>query len=273
MTWRPRNVCFTLNNYTDNDVSKIVNNADKFSYLIFGKETGESGTPHLQGYAEWKESRAMSTWKKLLGDRIHLEERMGSAMQAAEYCKKENNFSEFGEISKQGNRSDLGKIGEEIIAGKSLKDIALENPGTFIKFNKGFTALKNLTYKHRDPAKPPKVLWLWGDAGVGKTKYAFDRFEADDCYIKDSTKWWNGYTQQPCVIIDDFDHTSWDYRSLLRILDRYKLEVENKGGYIPLNSDTIIITCEYAPEMLWHGNTLKQITRRITEIIHIVASH
>ena len=43
--------CFTLNNYTDEDINGIIKSADSASILyIFGKEVGVEQTPHLQGY-------------------------------------------------------------------------------------------------------------------------------------------------------------------------------------------------------------------------------
>jgi hypothetical protein len=124
---------------------------------------------------------------------------------------------------------------------------------------------------HRNPENPPTIYWFHGQAGSGKTREARQYCIDNDLsfYFKDNTQWWDGYRQQDAVIIDDFDHTSWNYRELLRVLDRYEHQVQIKGGYIPLNSRVIIITCEFHPSRLWNGNTLFQVTRclqRINEI-------
>lgn len=85
-------------------------------------------------------------------------------------------------------------------------------------------------------------LYLHGEAGKGKTKIAHLIGEfAGGSYFKDSTKWWNGYEGQPVVIIDDYRHGfAEDY--LLRLIDRYPLRVETKGGYTNFNSQLVIFT-------------------------------
>lgn len=86
-----RHVCFTLNNYTEEEYKQLIEMECK--YLVIGKEVGEEGTPHLQGYIEFKTPKRFSTLKNI-NQRIHWEERRGTAKQASEYCKKEGNFIE-----------------------------------------------------------------------------------------------------------------------------------------------------------------------------------
>jgi len=42
-----RNYCFTLNNYNEEDIPKLL--AAQVTYITFQKEIGANGTPHLQG--------------------------------------------------------------------------------------------------------------------------------------------------------------------------------------------------------------------------------
>lgn len=81
--------CFTLNNYTDEDLGAMV---PKFQGLArkyyFAKEVGESGTPHLQGTIHFKKKvRPVSLG---LNPGIHWEKRKGTWEQAVAYCQKED---------------------------------------------------------------------------------------------------------------------------------------------------------------------------------------
>ena len=80
--------CFTLNNYT-NDELGVINTAivTLCRYGCYGLEVGESGTPHVQGYLEFKERRRpMST---NMSHRIHWELARGTKIENVEYCSKD----------------------------------------------------------------------------------------------------------------------------------------------------------------------------------------
>lgn len=81
-----KRICFTKNNYTPEDVEALLKDP-KFSYIVFGKETGESGTPHLQGYAEFhKVSKYKAIAKR---HAMHCEVTRGTQEEAVNYCKKD----------------------------------------------------------------------------------------------------------------------------------------------------------------------------------------
>lgn len=125
---RARAWCFTLNNYSEEEYEKITKLSCK--YLVVGKEVGDSGTPHLQGYVEFDNPRMLTGVKKIIGDRVHLEVRLGTALQASDYCKKDGDFFEIGNIGKQGERTDLKILANRIKEGESLDTIAMEDPET-----------------------------------------------------------------------------------------------------------------------------------------------
>ena len=264
---RHRRWCFTLNNYTEDEYNAI--NALEPSYIVVGKEGQQEGqTPHLQGYVEWKDNKTMTACKRQLSRRAHVEVAKGSPQQASDYCKKEGAFYEKGERCNQGKRTELVRA-TETIRERGMDALLDEAPELFVKFANGFSKLEAHYSKHRTHA--PKVIWLWGNAGCGKTRLAVGNCTPNDYFIWQGGKFWNGYHQQQRVIIDDFaiergSDYDYRYRFLLRLLDRYNLEVEIKGSHMKFNSPMIFITCEFPPDHFWQHNELAQVTRRLHAI-------
>ena len=87
--------CFTLNNYTKEEYSSIVLIfSDKAKLYIIGDEIGDSGTPHLQGYVEFKTKlRPLNLFNF---KRIHWEKCLGSKDDNVAYCSKQNVLVSYG---------------------------------------------------------------------------------------------------------------------------------------------------------------------------------
>ena len=82
------------------------------SYLVFGDETGEQGTRHLQGYVELRRKKRISFFKSTdFLCRAHLEVSRGTSRQASDYCKKDGDFQEYGECALgAGNASKFEQL-------------------------------------------------------------------------------------------------------------------------------------------------------------------
>lgn len=90
--------CFTMNNYTEQNVSDLKSKYQQgdFTYLIFGIEMAPTtNTPHLQGYLQLSKRERLSGVKKFMPT-AHLEAAIGTPEQCADYCKKDNCFTELG---------------------------------------------------------------------------------------------------------------------------------------------------------------------------------
>lgn len=130
---RAKNWCFTLNNPSDEDrlvLSGLVDGKSMFSYLIYGNEVGEQGTPHLQGFFSLSQRKRLLELKKVFGDRYHLENARNPNASIL-YCKKEKDFVEFGEFaSTSGRRSDIEEFKASVKNGeldpKALRDLHSE---------------------------------------------------------------------------------------------------------------------------------------------------
>jgi len=84
--------CFTLNNYTTEDEQRLQQTLteNNCNFAVVGREVGESGTPHLQGYVNYRNKKHFSTVKKDLGDKSHIEKAKGTDQDNDNYCGKES---------------------------------------------------------------------------------------------------------------------------------------------------------------------------------------
>ena len=120
---------FTLNNYTQADLDRLCSPLDGVEYLIFGKEVGASGTPHLQGTVCFQSRKRLTQCITLLGQAHFSPTRY--LTQSIEYCKKDGDFFEAGVVpvvnakgSRNGVRSDIEEFKASVKDGvTSLKDI------------------------------------------------------------------------------------------------------------------------------------------------------
>lgn len=95
--------CFTLNNYREDLDYSAVFNHGHVKRCVWGREVGENGTRHLQGYLEFKRSHRLNRCKLLL-DRAHWEAAKGTAKQNYDYCVKDGEFNTFGDWDSVLNR-------------------------------------------------------------------------------------------------------------------------------------------------------------------------
>ena len=118
---------FTLNNYTQDEYDALSRLEPE--YIVYGKEVGESGTPHLQGFLHFANPRIMP--KKLI-PRAHWEPLRGTPKQASDYCKKDGDFYEHGTLPNQGKRNDLDEVYDAVKTGtKTVSDIIEEQPEVY----------------------------------------------------------------------------------------------------------------------------------------------
>lgn len=112
--------CFTMNNYKEEDIERIDRlRSDRGVYVIYGKEVGESGTPHLQGFVSFPTRKRLTYVVKVIGQaHFTMARRVDNSI---EYCKKEGNVTEFGERpvvrENAGRRNDLEAFKQDVKEG------------------------------------------------------------------------------------------------------------------------------------------------------------
>jgi len=147
MMSRSKRWVFTLNNFTPAEEDHIKSSLDNYDYLVIGHESGESGTPHLQGYCIFKSRLRLPNVKLLLGPRCHVEASKGTPEQASTYCKKDDDFFEHGELPSPGKRNDFERLRDWF---KSLEnqptnwEIAEEFPSLWGRYRKSCIEFRDL---------------------------------------------------------------------------------------------------------------------------------
>lgn len=252
---------FTLNNWTQEEYDALW--VVECRYMVLGKETGEAGTPHLQGYVVFSANKRLSACKGL-AERAHWELARGTHEQASTYCKKDGDFAERGELPRE-RRSAGGRERERWAdAAESAKRGDVDAiPGDILL--RSYGNIKRIQRDHMvgvQDADDVTGFWLYGESGAGKSRGARLRFP--DFYSKMCNKWWDGYQGQPAAIVDDFDKSHAVLGHHLKIWgDRYAFIGEVKGDSRPIRPGAIVVTSQYRPEEIWDDDaTLAAITRR-----------
>jgi len=265
MSQRSRSWCFTLNN-PPNGTSHPIPQFDNQRFRVYQLEQGTQETPHLQGYVYYEFNRSFKQVKKDL-PAAHWEQAKGSTDQNVAYCTKEDGRLDGpwteGEKPSQGSRTDLATAAE-LAKKRKFKEI---DPTLYIKYHRGIQAYSLLSMSPR--TDKPTVYWLYGKTGTGKSKLALELgdIHQTDVYFKPAGQWWDGYYQQGIVVIDDIRNEDYPFSMLLRILDRYPMQAPVKGGFVPINSNIIVITCPDTPEWCYQTNDVdhvSQLHRRIS---------
>lgn len=284
---RVSRICFTINNWKQEEWDWLTTIfANQVKWIVIGKETGEKGTSHLQGACILGTQWSFSKLKTLIGfKRAHVESMRGRPEDSLVYCSKED-LHPFvkGTLPTPGKRTDVEAAVRRVQAGESLRAMSKDEEGgvAITKWYKGLTVLRSLNRPNRNGA--PFVFWFFGATGTGKTRTAFkvarylaklDKCPKDDIWISSGgLKWFDGYDGQCAAILDDFraKHVS-SFPFFLRLLDRYPIQCEFKGGHVSWTPKYIFITCPYDPERCFDKRQqhvpedIAQLKRRITSVM------
>lgn len=258
---KSRAICWTLNNYNDDEIKSLKLLAPSCKYMVWGYETApQTGTPHLQGFTCWDNPRSIDKFKSEVSTRLHIEKMRGTHKQASDYCKKEGKYEEFGELPAQGSRTDWCVAVEQIVSGAPVEEVVVAQPQLLpgIRALERFKAML-LKPKHRDI----EVIVLYGDAGTGKSRYAWDNYP--DLYSKPTGDWWDGYVGQETILLDDY-YGGIQYSEFLKVLDRYPYQVPVKGAFVHAQWNRVIITSNKSPDLWYQRGLTPALARRLHKI-------
>lgn len=258
--FQSRNWCFT--SFEKSEPVWDLGKATK--YLIFGKEIcPETKRQHWQGYVEFNNAKTISATQKALAiGKAHVESRRGTPLEAANYCKKDGDFKEFGQISNQGERKDLKVVRDEIKAGKSVDEIVMEDPMLFHQYGRTLERIETIRFNSNCQRRAPIPIYLqnqwirtpnkeWRHTYDWKSLRAerkeFEEFKDEDFYFWDlESKFQCKYKQQKVCILNEYRGTIEDLKQ--RLLGSLPCYVQRK------NLQPILFTSLYLVEIWNKGN-------------------
>ena len=244
--------CFTYNNYSIVEMEQlehVFKTLSEVEGFIFQEEVGDgsagdtaAGTPHLQGYFEFK-GKGRWSQLKLNSKRCHFEKAKGSRAQNVAYCSKERTWI--------GSEKKFSRNFKPKRALKVLKEEQLT------EWQKGIIA--NIQEEPDDRT----LNWFWSKAGnVGKTtfcKYLTHTFgaialggKAADCRNGvashlEKTGECPEFVVMP--IPKSFDPTYVSYEAMENVKDMYFYSGKYEGGMVCGNCPHVYVFSNFCPDV------------------------
>lgn len=280
-------------------ITFMENETDVFVYQCEqGKQGGEQGYRHVQWCARFKKQMLFSTVRINMGILKGWTRGIVGAdglARLVNYCSKEDTRIEgpFGTKGKEavlsegkgksGTRTDILKFRKWRMENPNVRvhEVPEEHLQCVAKYPRLFD---QLAY-----GKPRKVTFkrayvLYGKSGVGKTARA--KLMAEelkmDYYLKNASNlWWDGYTGQECIIIDEVragqagaaaKEILTMFLQMLDPEDCFLAQV--KGSFSYLNAKLFIFTSPVHPSQWFHhadyeDDPATQLLRRFTKVTEL----
>jgi len=246
----------------------------QMKYFVFGEEIcPETQRLHYQCYVYFYNPK---TWEQVVAyfkKKIHPSVRRcyGDPKENRAYCSKDDKYEEFGELPSQGKRTDLLCVKESIMNGKTVDEITLEDPMMYHIYGRTLNRIEDIYRRKLFRTEMTLGYWLYGETGSGKSHRAFKGYNPETHYLLiNDGGWWDGYTQQHTIIINDF--RGWiTYDLLLCLIDKWPMFVRRRGREpLPFTSKRVIITSSLKPEEVYHNrdenDKIEQLQRRVISI-------
>lgn len=266
-----KNWCFTVNNYTGAD--EVLFKEFDCKYMVYGREVGESGTPHLQGFLVLNGTAVRLSAMKKIHPGAHWEISKGTSEQNRAYCTKDGDYVETGALPMSGKRK--GELGGEAEQARWECALAACKEGRWddIPADIMIRHYGNLKKIRAECQTVPVALsgelineWIYGPAGSGKSTKALQ--ENPGAYIKGINKWWDQYSGQETVIVEDMDPYHKSLALEFKLWGQHQpFSAETKGGTMVIRPVKIVVTSNYSIDEVWEDPVTREaMHRRYREI-------
>lgn len=112
--------------------------------------------------------------------------------------------------------------------------------------------------------------WIYGLPGVGKTRGVLAKYSS--LYEKDKSKYWNGYTNEEVVLIDDIEEDDKFMLGILKKIAQNKaFKAEDKFGQLrDIRPKKIIVTSNWHMNHIWEKELDRLALGRRFKVIHLL---
>lgn len=248
------------------------------AYLIWELEIcPTTGTPHVQGYVRFNNRMRFNQLQALLPHGAHIEPARDPEHVNKAYCSKDRRGDDWGEFGnyipemRQGRRSDLSRVAEQVQQGTSMREIAEAYPEQWIRYHAGIESLR----RKLQPVPPTKrtitTIWLWGVSGVGKTHRIMMSYP--DIYVTaDGPDPFGDYAGEKEILMDEFSDQDLTIRAMNKYLGGFRTPIRSRYWNKTPLWEKVFITSNAAPETFYSMEPPELRTaffRRISSIIEI----
>lgn len=239
---------------------------EKVQYCIYGNEVcPTTGRKHKQGYVCFK-NRVRMPFLKSLDDTAHWEMKRGTVEEAVEYCKKDGDYHEYGELPVEAGKRQANEFKIVLELAKQGKFDEIEDGpylGTYIRYKKTFDSYDRRSY---EDLPEPRGIWVYGDPGTGKDSNVKVKYNP---FVKSHNKWWDGYNDEENVLWSDLDPDEMRYffNYFKQWADRYPFNAEYKGGSKKIHPKRFIVTSNHSIDQLYLGDIQTKALKRRFDVV------
>ena len=275
MSIQSKRYCFTLNNYKAEERSPPRWIKDITTGGVWGREIGETGTPHIQGFMDLLEETTIVGVRKHFpeGFSMHLEACRGNAQQNITYCTKGGDYETWGVLPtdtkrkhENSEREDLGQAYKLIKEGRE-EEI---QPYIRLKYAARIDRLRSKVKRVVPDLEAPCGVWIWGPTGAGKSTLA--RTLGAPIFDKPHGPWWDRYNGEDIVVLENVHRSH--ARGLLTNLKLWagstpfigKVKGSSTGVIRPKK---FIVTSPYSIEQVFPDRDAHIAMARLFHVIHM----
>lgn len=240
---------------------------------LVAEERHADGTPHIHAFIRY-ESKV--TWSPTLWDLLRPDgsvqhgsyEVAKSCIRARNYCKKEGDY--IGNINVQNANQKRASRNDELL-DQDPKNLVTEGVigllqlPNLIKASAAFNLL-GAPYESVNV----RGVWVTGKSGAGKSHFVRSRHQGN-LFLKSQNKWWDGYTGQHYVLLDDLDHAGQCLSHHFKIWsDKWSCTGEIKGATVNLHHRVFYVTSQYTIEEIWPGEQFAEVREALRRRFTII---